>query len=110
MEKTLSSAAPAQRKPTRQTARLLQALLAADMWHYGYDLAKETGLRTNSVYAILDRLNEAGLIKQSWDLEGPRPRHLVKLNDDGRAYASETLRLFVDRTTAARPRRPAKAS
>ena len=103
MEASAHNAIHPQRKPTRQTARLLHELTASDAekWHYGYDLAQTTGLRSNSIYSILDRLDDAGLINHQWDMAGPRPRHLVRLTDAGRVYAHETLALFMQKASTA---------
>ena len=44
-----------------QTLRVLTQLLTRrDAWHYGYALARETGLPSGTLYPILIRLAEQG--------------------------------------------------
>lgn len=75
-----------------QTVRVLAELLAAPVeWRYGYDLSRSTGLKSGTLYPILMRLAEHGLLETSWEtLEAGRPpRHLYKLTQDGARYARE---------------------
>ena len=70
------------RPPSAQTIRVLRAL-AADpaQWRYGYDLATEVHLKSGSLYPILVRLADRGLLETSWE-PGPGsrpPRHLYRL-------------------------------
>ena len=67
--------------------------LAADpgRWRYGYDLCAELGLQAGSMYPILIRLADRGLLETSWEAEaalGKPPRHLYRLTGAGRAYAA----------------------
>jgi PadR family transcriptional regulator PadR len=45
---------------------------------YGYDIAKETGLRSGTIYPILARLEQAGIIRSDWETneahDAGRPR------------------------------------
>lgn len=50
---------------TYTTAVVLQAL--ARGLRYGFDIAGETGLRGGTVYPILRRLEEEGLVESSWE-------------------------------------------
>lgn len=83
------------RKPntSRQTRLLLAALLAgAPAWRHGYDLSKETGLGSGTLYPLLMRLGAQGLLDAAWqDAErpGPPPRHIYRLTASGRALARE---------------------
>jgi DNA-binding PadR family transcriptional regulator len=88
-----------------QTLAIL-SMLCADptRWRHGYDLAQATGLKSGSLYPILIRLAERGLVEAKWEEEQPqgRPRrHLYRLTDDGLGRALAAL----DRPdgTAARP-------
>jgi len=50
---------------TYATARVLQAL--DEGIRYGFDIAEATGLRGGTVYPILRRLAEEGLVASSWE-------------------------------------------
>ena len=56
------------RPPSAQTIKVLRAL-AADpaRWRYGYDLATEVHLKSGSLYPILVRLADRGLLETSWE-------------------------------------------
>src|SRR5690349_20354330 len=77
-----------------QTLSVLSALGATPSgWRHGYDIAKETGLRSGTLYPILIRLADRGLVESCWEDEQPagRPRrHLYRLTADGVAAAQET--------------------
>jgi PadR family transcriptional regulator PadR len=79
------------RPPSAQAISVLQAL-AADpaRWRYGYDLATEVHLKSGSLYPMLVRLADRGLLETSWELgQGSRPpRHLYRLTPAGREYAA----------------------
>jgi PadR family transcriptional regulator, regulatory protein PadR len=83
------------RKPntSRQTRTLLAALLDSQRtWRHGYDLSKETGLRSGTLYPVLMRLSEQGLLESRWqeaDRPGLPPRHVYRLTASGLALARE---------------------
>jgi DNA-binding PadR family transcriptional regulator len=81
------------RRPSAQTIAVLNALAHdPERWRYGYDLCTELGLQAGSVYPILIRLAERGLLETSWEAEratGRPPRHLYRLTDSGRVFAAE---------------------
>jgi PadR family transcriptional regulator, regulatory protein PadR len=81
------------RRRSAQTGLVLVALPDAPThWRHGYDIARETGLRSGTLYPILIRLAELGLLEASWEEEQPagRPRrHLYRLTADGVAAARE---------------------
>ena len=71
---------------------MLQAL-AEDpgRWRYGYDLCAQLGIQAGSMYPILMRLADRGLLQTSWETEpvpGKPPRHLYRLTGAGRAAAA----------------------
>ena len=78
-----------------QTLHVFEALLAApDAWRYGYDLSRETGLASGSLYPILMRLAEGSLLETRWEpaeQPGRPPRHLYRLTPDGAALARSRL-------------------
>jgi DNA-binding PadR family transcriptional regulator len=60
-------------------------------WRYGYDLARETGLASGTLYPLLARLSDSGLLETRWEDDVPegRPRrHLYRLTGDGAAVAT----------------------
>ena len=81
------------RRPSAQTMAVLSALTTdATSWRHGYDLGREIGLKAGSLYPILMRLNDRGLLESAWERESPSgrpPRHLYRLTAEGRAYAKE---------------------
>ena len=78
---------------SRQTYLLLAALLEQPRtWRHGYELAKETGLKSGTLYPLLMRLNDQGLLDARWqasDLAGKPPRHMYRLTAGGLALARE---------------------
>jgi PadR family transcriptional regulator PadR len=90
------------RPPSPQTINVLRAL-AADpaRWRYGYDLATEVHLKSGSLYPILVRLTDRGLLETSWEPgQGSRPpRHLYRLSPAGREFVAALTAARVDRTT-----------
>jgi DNA-binding PadR family transcriptional regulator len=76
-----------------QTVAVLVALAGRPQdWRHGYDLARETGLKSGTLYPILVRLADRGLVEACWEEEQPagRPRrHLYQLTPDGLAAAAE---------------------
>jgi PadR family transcriptional regulator len=78
-----------------QTLSLLIALETDPaVWRHGYELAKETGLRSGTLYPVLIRLADRGLVEARWEDEPPagRPRrHLYRLTSDGVAAARVAL-------------------
>jgi PadR family transcriptional regulator len=95
-----------------QTLAVLAALAArpAD-WRHGYDLARETGLKSGTLYPILVRLADREIVQARWEEGEPagRPRrHLYRLTSDGLAAA--TAALAAAPAPAARPARPGRAT
>jgi PadR family transcriptional regulator len=92
------------RKHSEQTRAVL-AELASDpaLDRYGYELAKATGLASGTLYPILMRLEERGLLEARWELGERRPRHVYRLTLDGVAAAAQALGSDASRTTP-RPR------
>jgi PadR family transcriptional regulator, regulatory protein PadR len=79
-------------KLSAQTLAVLRALVAEPgAWRHGYDLARETGLKSGSLYPILVRLADRKLLESRWEEVQPagRPRrHLYRLTADGQAVAA----------------------
>jgi PadR family transcriptional regulator PadR len=70
-----------------QTMSVLAALSTVpDQWRHGYDIAKETGLKSGTLYPILIRLADRDIVEARWETEQPtgRPRrHLYRLTATG---------------------------
>src|SRR5215475_3706664 len=61
-------------------------------WRYGYDISRETGLASGTLYPILGRLADRGLMETRWEDDPPegRPRrHLYRLTPSGVARLAE---------------------
>ena len=58
-------------------------------WRYGYDISRNTGLKSGTLYPILMRLAEHRLLETSRETAetGRPPRHMYKLTRDGLRYA-----------------------
>jgi PadR family transcriptional regulator, regulatory protein PadR len=79
------------RRPSAQTLAVVAALAEdPDRWRYGYDLCTQLGMQAGSMYPILIRLADRGLLEASWETARPgRPaRHLYRLTGAGRAFAT----------------------
>lgn len=81
------------------------AAFAADpaAWRHGYDVGVGTGLKAGSLYPILIRLADRGLLEARWESDPPpgRPaRHLYRLTPAG----LELALAHAPATTSARAR------
>lgn len=78
-----------------QTLRLFAALIAEpDRWRYGYDLSRETGLASGTLYPILMRLTDQEMLEAGWEVpqqKGRPTRHIYRLSPDGRNLARARL-------------------
>jgi DNA-binding PadR family transcriptional regulator len=87
---------------SRQTEALLTALLnSTTSWRYGYDLSKETGLKSGTLYPILMRLERQGWLETRWEeaaVSGRPPRHLYRLSASGLTEARRLLMAAVERS------------
>ncbi|RYF19578.1 MAG: PadR family transcriptional regulator [Oxalobacteraceae bacterium] len=70
---------------------LLQALSArTQQWRHGYDLMKETGLLSGTLYPLLIRMTDQGLVEAEWrepEQPGRPARHAYRLTNAGVAFA-----------------------
>jgi DNA-binding PadR family transcriptional regulator len=86
---------------------VLQALSARpEQWRYGYELGHEVGLKAGSLYPILIRLCDRGLLDAEWEEDpapGRPPRHLYRLTGEGIRWAADVA------VTAAPPGQPRRA-
>ena len=100
-----------------QTLAVLAALTARPSdWRHGYDLARETGLKSGTRYPILVRLADSKMVQACWEEGEPagRPRrHLHHLTSDELAAATAataTATASGATVPAARPARPRRAA
>jgi PadR family transcriptional regulator PadR len=83
------------RKPNNsaQTRKLLAAMLRQPRaWRYGYELSKQTDLKSGTLYPLLIRLSDQGFLESQWqepERPGKPPRHAYKLTSSGLAFARE---------------------
>lgn len=77
------------RRPSKQMLSLLGALSGRE-WRHGYELMKETGLLSGTLYPLLMRMTEQGLVEAEWrePVQPGRPaRHAYRLTSAGQAAA-----------------------
>ena len=81
------------RSPNRspQTRQLFAVMSRQPrIWQYGYELSKQTGLKSGTLYPLLIRLSDQGLLESQWqepERPGKPPRHAYKLTPNGLAFA-----------------------
>ena len=95
------------RKFSPQTVQVLRALAAEpSRYRYGYDLVTEVGLKSGSLYPILIRLADRGLLEAVWEepVEGKPPRHLYRLTGTGREAALQLAGVPATAPQRLRPR------
>ena len=95
-----------------QTRKVLLALDAsAPGWRYGYDLLKQIGLSSGTLYPLLARLNDQNLVEAEWHASphaGRPARHAYRLTSAGcqaavaarEAEATETANASLEGATA----------
>jgi len=93
-----------------QTLSVLAALYDQPVqWQHGYALASKTGLKSGTLYPILIRLADRGLVEACWQEEpvpGRPRRHLYRLTADGLARAAGAPAVPVQQQPAGRPASP----
>jgi DNA-binding PadR family transcriptional regulator len=77
-----------------ETLRVLESFLERPTgWHYGYELSRETKLKSGTLYPILMRLEKHKLLEARWvaTQDGVPPRHTYRLTPDGLELARTQL-------------------
>jgi DNA-binding PadR family transcriptional regulator len=78
-------------KLSPQTLTLLNGLAARiTEWRYGYDLTRELGLKSGTLYPLLMRLTDEGLLESEWRpavRPGLPARHAYRITAAGIAAA-----------------------
>ena len=81
------------RLPSPQTAAVLLVLTEDPTgWRYGYDLCQQLDLKPGTLYPILMRLADRGLLETAWETDMPPgrpPRHMYRLTGQGRKSVAE---------------------
>jgi PadR family transcriptional regulator, regulatory protein PadR len=65
----------------------------SQQWRHGYELMKETGLLSGTLYPLLMRMTDQGLVEAEWRepvQPGRPPRHAYRLTAKGIALAQAT--------------------
>lgn len=82
-----------------ETLLVLEAFAGRPLrWRYGYELSREAGLKSGTLYPILMRLERYKLLEAQWVVteDGVPPRHTYRLTPGGlecaRAKLSEARR------------------
>ena len=95
------------RRPSAQTTAVVLALAERPTaWRYGYELCQELGLKAGSMYPILMRLADRGLLETAWETDSPAgrpPRHLYRLTGPGRALAGQLATAEAEASTTQGP-------
>jgi len=80
---------------SRETHLVLERFLErATDWRYGYELSRETGLKSGTLYPILMRLEKHKLLEAQWITteDGVPPRHTYRLTPNGLELARSRVR------------------
>jgi PadR family transcriptional regulator, regulatory protein PadR len=82
------------RQPSKQMLALFEALSARPLeWRHGYDMMKQTGLLSGTLYPMLMRMTDQGLVEAEWrePAQPGRPaRHAYRLTAAGLTLARAT--------------------
>lgn len=77
-----------------QTRAVLAALGSKPSeWRHGYSLSQETGLKSGTLYPLLMRLHDQGLLEAEWrspETPGRPARHAYRLTNAGLAATRRT--------------------
>lgn len=92
---------------SKQTLDLLETFLQQPgEWRYGYDLSRETGLKSGTLYPLLLRLAEEKWLEARWEepeRRGRPPRHVYRLTARGVKAAREVIEARGRRPVIGRP-------
>jgi PadR family transcriptional regulator PadR len=84
---------PRRPRASHQTRLVLETLLRLPQeWRHGYELSRETGLKSGTLYPLLIRLLDRGELEARWtepEQNGRPPRHEYRLTASGNARATE---------------------
>jgi PadR family transcriptional regulator, regulatory protein PadR len=77
------------RRSPQTTLVLAEFIRHQREWRYGYEMSRNTGLKSGTLYPILMRLAEYQMLETSWETTemGRPPRHMYRLTRDGLRFA-----------------------
>jgi len=76
---------------------------AGEGWCHGYDLCRQAGIKSGTLYPLLIRLEAQGHLEAQWQEPAERgrpPRHAYRLTAKGRQLAAEHPPLENERPAA----------
>ncbi len=80
---------------SKQAVKLFEELIqGANQWRHGYDLMQATGIKSGTLYPLLIRLKDSGLLECQWSEPAAKdrhPRHLYRLTKKGVSFAQNLL-------------------
>jgi PadR family transcriptional regulator PadR len=93
------------RQELRRGTVVLACLLALRVPEYGYALLKRLGdagipSEANTIYPLLRRLEERGLLASEWNTDDTRPRKFYRTSDAGRELAAQLMMDMTDLTAS----------
>jgi PadR family transcriptional regulator PadR len=81
---------------SRQARALFAEMLKTPgKWRYGYERSRQTSLLSGTLYPLLIRLSDQGLLEAKWEepeKPGKPPRHAYRLTSDGMALRGRCRR------------------
>jgi len=82
------------RTPSKATKQAMIVLLQSPMGLHGYDIIQSTGLGPGTLYPMLARLEDQGMLTSEWQQSKERgrpPRHIYSLSEAGKNLAKTLL-------------------
>jgi PadR family transcriptional regulator PadR len=88
MEKTIKESVEKLKQEMRRGITVLAAMSRMRQFQYGYALLKSLNdanfeIGQDTLYPLLRRLEEQGLLDSEWRMDDPRPRRYYRLNPKG---------------------------
>lgn len=82
------------RRALSPAARDILAILASrgDGWSHGYELCRQAGVKSGTLYPLLIRLEAQGHLEAQWEAvaePGRPPRHMYRLTAAGQRLAQD---------------------
>lgn len=82
------------RKPSKAARLALMSLLDAPQGLHGYEIMQMAGIKPGTLYPMLARLEDRGILVSHWQelgVEGRPPRHIYSLSAAGRILAKSLI-------------------